>query len=146
MGVKRVLRRFADSTTLHGAPRIIRAKTWYMRVFWLAVFLAASAMLVYQLAQLIRKFLAFEKRYTIDVINHPAVFPWITMCTSRAFDITTLEHIFTTFASSKMQRQRDASAHAFVRAMSSFYDDVIVKTENLTASDAGLTNIIQLPQ
>ena len=133
MKAYKIFHNFADSTTLHGVQRIIRAKVWYKRFFWLLMFVGATAMLGFQLSQLLVKYFAFEKRVIVD-IRQPDVaslFPWITICNLRSFDVVVLRHIYQLFSLNKTEKHRFMRSYEnhFVRQLNFFYDNVIFKTQ-----------------
>lgn len=72
-----VIQHFADNTTLHGAPRIIRSKSISGRLFWLVIFCSASIMFSFQLTQLLHKYFSHDKRFNFDIRKEAAVFPQV---------------------------------------------------------------------
>ena len=94
MAVLPVLQKFADNTTLHGAPKIFRANTWYKRLYWLLMFIFAVSVFSYQLSLLLKKYFAYEKRFNIEIRSDGQAFPIVTICNSRAFDVLILRQIY----------------------------------------------------
>jgi hypothetical protein len=130
---KKVLQKFANNTSLHGAPRIVGANTCSKRLLWSLFFCTVSVMLAYNLTQVVMKYLAFEKSYHVDMRKDSAVFPWITFCQHRAFDIVTLNKIYWLFSYNDIERRRivsDVNFDSYVRAVSKLYDDVIRPINN----------------
>jgi hypothetical protein len=72
-----IIQHFAENTTLHGAPRIIRSKSVSKRLFWLVVFCSASIMFGFQLTMLLHKYFAHEKRFNFDIRKEAALFPQV---------------------------------------------------------------------
>lgn len=58
-------------------------------------------MLGYQLSKLVYKYLSFETRYNMDLVEDQALVPWVTLCNTRAFDILALERIYTELSRKK---------------------------------------------
>jgi len=61
------LRKFAESTSIHGLPHIPAAKSLKSQLFWASVFLLCALMFWLQTFLLIQKFFLFEKTVQVEV-------------------------------------------------------------------------------
>ena len=64
------------------------------------IFTGATAMLGFQLFQLLLKYFAFEKRIIVNIRSWEdaaSLFPWITVCYWRVFGTVTLNRIYNFF-------------------------------------------------
>ena len=134
MTLYKIFRQFARNTTLHGAPHIIYAKMWHVRFFWIAIFFGTLVMFGIQIVFLLMKYLRYEKRTVVEMTQQDkSTHPWITVCRRRSLDVITLQQIYYLFQHNESERQNIVTKidNQFVRSFNSFYDNVIVKTEQL---------------
>ena len=88
--MKSELRRFAETTSLKGIPRIVKAKSPAIRALWLVAVLCLMMFTVYNCYNLIAQYLQKPKAITVNDVNafgegyfeHPYLFspPDITVC------------------------------------------------------------------
>ena len=133
MTVGKILENFANITTLHGAPHIIRAKYCFVRLSWAMIFLGASAMFGFQLSQLFVKYYNYEKHTSIEIcLLNESELPWITICFPQTFDSLVLRQIFDLFRYNRMERQRiiklvkSNNRNKFIDFFNTFYDHFTV--------------------
>ena len=101
-----MLENFANSTTLHGVPRIIHAKRWYVRMSWMILFLSALAMFGFQLSQLFVKYYKYDKQISIEIRQlNESELPWITVCFPQTFDSLVLRQLYDLFTYNQMERE-----------------------------------------
>ena len=127
--IKKIFANFASSTTLHGSTRINHAKHWHARLFWTIIFLSASAMLGFQLSQLLTKYYKYEKHISIEIRQlNESELPCVTICFPHMFDSVVLRQIYDLFSHNKTERERIAQYinNKFVRFFNEFYDSVLV--------------------
>ena len=132
--VNDAIQQFVNNTSLHGAPRIFRSRSLRKRLFWLFVFLGASTMFGFQLSQLLIKYFAYVKRFNIDVRKEEAVFPLVTICNMRPFDVTTLRNVYSVFAvqnNTERKALAESLDNKFIESLVTLHDVI----ENLTSLD-----------
>ncbi len=135
------LETFAETTTLHGASRILRAVTWRKRLFWLTLFVSAVLMFSYQFSLLLRKYVAYDKRYSFDVRQDDNAFPWISVCNKRAVDLLPLKQIYDVYDQrNASQAGNDSTKEKF----GSFVESVMAKYTRMAAINSRLTQAEQL--
>uniref|UniRef100_A0ABM0GPP6 Amiloride-sensitive sodium channel subunit alpha-like n=1 Tax=Saccoglossus kowalevskii TaxID=10224 RepID=A0ABM0GPP6_SACKO len=84
--------RFSESTTCHGLPRIIGAKSMFGKVIWSAVCITALTVFVWQASDLIKLFLAYDVRVKIEVGTALSLpFPAVTLCNTNKLRLTAIE-------------------------------------------------------
>ncbi|CAH1795512.1 unnamed protein product [Owenia fusiformis] len=84
---------FANETTLHGVPKIIKDRSCGTRLFWSCVCLSALCMFLIQASTLMGKYLDYKKKVDIEVLDDPAPFPSISLCNIRHIDAILFEEI-----------------------------------------------------
>ena len=62
MDVHRVFREFADSTSMHGVPRIINARSLTARIFWSITCICAFVIFLWQCIILLERFYSYPKK------------------------------------------------------------------------------------
>ena len=92
-----LLHRFARHTSMHGVPRLIRARSPVARLFWLLVCLIATSLFCVELTQLLRKYFSYPKRVSIEVVPLAMSFPAISLCNMRNLDVIVLNKLNTIF-------------------------------------------------
>ena len=125
---------FADNTTLHGAPKIIRSRSLCTRFFWTFVFVSASTMFGFQLAQLLSKYFAYDTHFKVEIRKDAAVFPLVTLCKTQSLDLLTMKKLYELFARHNETDRADlakAMNNSFVHSFSVFYDKVVAKIDRL---------------
>ena len=145
MVIQKVLHKFANNTTLHGAAHIIHAKMWHVRLFWIVILACTMIMFSLQMSQLLFKFFRYEKRTVVEMRQlDDSTYPWITVCRRRSLDAVTLQQIYYVFQHNESERQKIVANidNQFVQSFNSFYDNVIVKAEKLINSYEFFPNII----
>ena len=129
MAAENILQNFANCTTLHGAPRIIRAKKWYVSLFWVMIFLSAMTMFGFQFSQLLVKYYKYEKQISIEIRQHnESTLPWITICAPQTFDSLVLRQIYDLFSFNTTHRNRvvQKTNNRFIKFFNAYYNHVLV--------------------
>lgn len=68
-GVARLLRQFADDTSIQGVPRILQAQSCVRRVVWSLVVMVNVVMFSAQFTQLLSRYFSYPKKVTIEVVS-----------------------------------------------------------------------------
>ena len=85
-GMKENLEHFANSTTMHGASRVILSKSPLQRWIWLAVFLSAWTMFITQTWLVCQNYLTYPTKINVEINYGNVAFPAITLCNMRGLD------------------------------------------------------------
>ena len=93
MDLNRVLREFADATSMHGVPRIINARSQIARIFWSIICIGAFGMFMWQCAILLERYYSYPKKVNVEIIQQPVQFPWVSVCNTDHLDILTVARI-----------------------------------------------------
>ncbi len=148
VSLHKAIKKFGQNTSLHGVPRIARSRSVCKRFFWLLVFLGAFFMFSFQFTQLLHKYFAYEKRFNVDIRKDAAMFPLITVCDMRPFDVTTLNDIYRVFSlnSSKTSNSTSEAENDFISSLRSFHDKVAVALNKLSEHDQNVLLMEWTPQ
>lgn len=85
-GVREELKLWGKYTTWHGVPIIFRASNWPIRLFWLSLFLATSAICCYMLATTFIQYFSYEVITKIrQTPKKSLLFPAVTVCNAEFF-------------------------------------------------------------
>ena len=90
MGLRDVLEKFANGTTMHGVPKVINARSTFARCFWSLVCVAAGAMFCMQMSEVLQRYFSYPKKVTVEVVPAPVPFPSISLCNMRNLDVYVL--------------------------------------------------------
>ena len=74
---------FAEETTLHGLPKVIKSKSTCKRVVWLVLFTCSLIALLLQASELLGQFASFRKSVSINVDQSAVEFPAVTICSEN---------------------------------------------------------------
>nr|AWC68058.1 DEG/ENaC family ion channel ENaC6 [Platynereis dumerilii] len=97
MALRDVLGNFAVSTTMHGVPKVINAKSAMARLFWSIVCLAAGSMFCLQMSEVLTRYYSYPKKVTVEVVPTPVPFPSISICNMRNLDVHILNTLNAAF-------------------------------------------------
>jgi len=80
------LKNLITDSTIHGIPRLLKTKSFFMKIVW-GIFTAASVVLcVHQIKQSVEDFLSYDTVTTFEtIVEIPAKFPTITICNLNIF-------------------------------------------------------------
>ncbi|KAL5007157.1 hypothetical protein ScPMuIL_015963 [Solemya velum] len=79
--LKERLAHLADTTTLHGVPRIVSSTRWYRKLIWLILVLTVVCYLIVQLTDLYKVFMKNPIKTSIRMKYQPTMsFPAVTLC------------------------------------------------------------------
>jgi len=81
-----ILQRFADSTTMHGVPKVILARSAVTRCIWSVVCLLAGGIFCVQMTEVLRRYFSYPKKVTVEVVSTPVPFPSVSLCNMRNLD------------------------------------------------------------
>ncbi|CAD5111754.1 DgyrCDS1033 [Dimorphilus gyrociliatus] len=84
-----IVRSYANNSTSHGLPKVVRSKTYLASAFWITVCLATVSLFTWQSVGLLRKYKSYPKSVRLEVANQPVVFPAISICNLRPIDVYT---------------------------------------------------------
>ena len=93
MPLRHVLTSFLDGTTIHGVPKIYRARTPLGRIGWALVCSLALGMFIWQTTELFIKFSSYPKNVNIEVVRTQVSFPAVTVCNHRNMDSLTVDSL-----------------------------------------------------
>ena len=80
------VRNFCADTTAHGLARIVAAKSWPARLFWIAIFISASIFSVIQIYRSVGAYFSFPTKTTVSLVNkEQLMFPAVTVCNINPF-------------------------------------------------------------
>ena len=84
--MRAILENFADVTTVHGVPKIIKSRSNVARLFWVVICVGASSMFITQMTEVLTRYFRFDKKVTVEVVAEPVPFPSISICNMRNLD------------------------------------------------------------
>ena len=87
------LHEFAEDTTLHGLPKVIKSKSVFKRVVWLVLFTCSMIALLWQASQLVGQFTSFRKSVSINIDQSVVEFPAVTLCNENGVNLAIKEDI-----------------------------------------------------
>ena len=70
-GIKDILDKFADRTTMHGPERLSSAKSLKANIFWSLVCLGSLGMLFYMLTTIIIQYMSFQVLVNVKEVRKP---------------------------------------------------------------------------
>ena len=79
-GMKGILSKFADKTSVQGIIYIKEARRWASRSFWIFLFMLGTAAVVWQLIDIVQKYMSHPVSTTIDIGYSTLNFPTVTIC------------------------------------------------------------------
>ena len=91
--VQRVLEEFAYGTSMHGVPRIIKAKSMHARIFWSIICLGAFLMFLWQSAILLERFYSYPKKVNVEIVQKPIPFPSVSVCNTDHMDLEYVDQL-----------------------------------------------------
>jgi len=75
------VRDFCADTSAHGLGQVAAARVWPARLFWMAIFISASVISVYQISLSIALYLEYPTKTDFSVvIKEQLRFPAVTVC------------------------------------------------------------------
>ena len=77
------LENFADSTSMHGAPKIILMKEPRKRLLWIIVFLGSWAMFFNQTELVFQNYSTYPRKTNLEIVDGDIQFPDVTVCLHR---------------------------------------------------------------
>lgn len=133
MALKQILNKFAERTTIHGIPKAIRSTSLHGKMFWSCVFVAAAVMFSVQFITLLKKYYAFPKKVTIEVVPLAVPFPSISLCNMRNLDTAVLNELNLIFKETDIAEQwrnvsTDPFIHQYMKTVAKYYKMFILPT------------------
>ena len=143
-----VLSKFAEHTTVHGVPRIIRSKSKTSCFFWTLVCLASITAFSYYGYNILRRYLRYEKNVDMEISQKGIQFPQITVCNLNHISLDLLFDImdrydkfpwsdFESFSDSMMNYSKDTNE--FVKKYFRYFH-AIAQMQNKTRSEKNNTS------
>ncbi len=84
--LKEPLHKLVNDSTSHGIPRIIKSKTWCIRLMWIMCFLSSLIYCGYIIKITVTDYLDYDFITSIEKYNEiPAMFPTVTLCNINEF-------------------------------------------------------------
>ena len=84
---------FANETTLHGLPRVLKPSNSYKRSVWFVLFTCSVVILTWQAYELVNQFLSFKTTVSTNVEQSAIPFPAVTICNENGASVATREDI-----------------------------------------------------
>lgn len=79
--IKQVLMEWAEVSTSHGLPRVLRVKRLYLKIIWGLCFLGSLGFCIFLIYRSISDFLEYQVVTQIRLIpERPIIFPTVTIC------------------------------------------------------------------
>jgi len=110
-----ILLKFANRTSLHGVPKVIEARSAVSRCIWAVICITASLIFAVQMTEVLRRFLSFPKKVTIEVVAIPVPFPAISMCNMRNLDFYVMNMLNDLFLADEHPEHHINATDTFVR-------------------------------
>ena len=88
-----VLHNFANETTLHGLPKIIKPSNILRRTIWFGLFSCSLAVLVWQASELVNQYLSFKTTVSVKVDQSAIQFPSVTICDENGVNMEMREDV-----------------------------------------------------
>ena len=79
-GMKTILSKFADKTSVQGILYIKESRRWASRSFWIFLFMVGTGAVVWQLIDIVQKYMSHPVSTTIDIGYSTLNFPTVTIC------------------------------------------------------------------
>lgn len=89
-GMKKILVRFADKTSVQGVIYIKEAGRWASRSMWIFLFLVGTAAVVWQLTAIVQKYMSHPISTKIDIGYSSLNFPTVTVCNMNPLRLSQL--------------------------------------------------------
>ena len=109
-----VLKELAETTTVHGVPKIVASKHMYQKVVWILMLLLTSGYLMYQLSKLGTAYYSRPIKTTVSLEFENLKFPAITVCNMNPIKKHSL-----TKSSSQIQRILDPTTKVILKIFNS---------------------------
>ncbi|XP_060579534.1 uncharacterized protein LOC132736423 [Ruditapes philippinarum] len=78
--LKETLKELAESSSLHGIPKIVSSRQIVVKVLWSILVLAAFAVVSFQLYLLFKTYYSYPSQTSVSLDFSPIAFPAITLC------------------------------------------------------------------
>ena len=78
--MKTILSKFADKTSVQGILYIKESRRWVSRSFWILLFMVGTGAVVWQLIDIVQKYMSHPVSTTIDIGYSTLNFPTVTIC------------------------------------------------------------------
>src|SRR5690349_14885368 len=91
MEVRNTLTEFANSTSLHGVPRIINSRSLCYRTFWAVVCISAFLVFAWSASNLLNQYYSYPKKVNVEVALKAVPFPAVTVCNMDHLDMLAVD-------------------------------------------------------
>lgn len=98
MSVHSTLTDFANSTSLHGVPRIINSRSLIYRVFWSVICISAFLVFAWSATNLLNQYFSYPKKVNVEINQRPVQFPAVTVCNMNSLDLLVVDRLERTFS------------------------------------------------
>ena len=86
------IRDFCTGTSAHGLGRVVAAKSWPGRLFWIAIFISASGISIHQISLSFTTFFKYPtKTDFFTAVKEQLRFPAVTVCNINYFKQSEIE-------------------------------------------------------
>eukprot|EP00112_Aurelia_sp_Birch-Aquarium-sp1_P020290 Seg5197.1 transcript_id=Seg5197.1/GoldUCD/mRNA.D3Y31 product="Acid-sensing ion channel 4-A" protein_id=Seg5197.1/GoldUCD/D3Y31 len=83
---KYIVSNYFQSTTIHGISSIYSGRSFFMKLFWLIVFLSVFGLLIRQVYEISMRLTKYEVLTVVEKTAHQSMeFPAVTLCSTRPF-------------------------------------------------------------
>jgi len=93
MDVKTAFQDFANSTSLHGVPRIINARSLVYRCFWSIICFSAFMVFAWSASNLLSQYYSYPKKVNVEVVQRPVPFPAVSVCNMDHLDMLVVDEL-----------------------------------------------------
>ena len=90
-----ILNQFAEDTTLHGVPRIIKSKSVVSKLTWSFIVVASMCVFGYYGYHILKTYMLFDKKVglEIDATSKAMLFPQLTLCNMQGMSYINMVYI-----------------------------------------------------
>ena len=90
-----IISQFAEDTTLHGVPRIIKSKSVVSKLTWTFIVLASMCVFGYYGYHIVKNYMLFERKVGLEVdsTTEAVMFPQLTLCNQQGMSYINMVHI-----------------------------------------------------
>ena len=79
------IRKFGETVSIRGLPKIIKSRSWFLKIFWLLSVLASLSILLWQFSAVFMKYLSYPTNTVYSEGQKQAVMPDTSICNAYPF-------------------------------------------------------------
>ena len=117
------IQEFANETTLHGLPRVLKPSNPFKRSVWVLLFSSSIILLIWQASELVNQFLGFRTTVSTNVEQSAIPFPAVTVCNEHGATVSTRDGIAQYISGYN-------TMDAFARTNYNVYNNITIKEFN----------------